>query len=350
MKIGIIGLERSGKTTVFNALTGANKAVGTYGKLDTNIAMVKVPDDRMDWLIDTYKPKKTVYADIEFVDIPGGINDSADPKIVAAARETDSLVFVIRSFENPGVDHPNGNIDPVKDLGSIETGLTVADMVVAEKRLERLRKTAGKGASCEEKEELAVLEKVMAQLELDKPLSSLPLTGAEEKAIRSFQFLTLKPSMILLNVSDKGLHSPETLSIAAGIDNCMPMCANTEMEIQTLDVGDRQAFLDDLGIKELTLNEFIRRAYSTLGLISFFTAGENEVHAWTIKKGATALAAAGKIHSDLERGFIRAEVFHYDDLRSLGSEREVKNAGKFRLEGKDYIVKDGDVLVIKFSV
>jgi ribosome-binding ATPase len=351
MKLGIIGLEQSGKTTVFNALTGANKAVGTYGKMDTNIAMVKVPDERVDWLVKAYNPKKIVNADIEFVDIPGGINDSSDPKIVAAARETDALVFVVRAFDNPNVPNPHGTIDPMRDLGYIEMGLMVADMTVTEKRLERLRKNAGKsGALAEEKVELAVLEKIMAQLELEEPISAVVLTEPEEKAIRSFQFLTLKPSLLLLNVSDDDLNSEETKKNVGTLDNCIAMCANTEMEIQTLEEKDRQAFLDDLGIKELTLNAFIRKAYRTLGLISFFTAGESEVHAWTIKEGTTALEAAGKIHSDLERGFIRAEVFNFDDLKNLGSEREVKNAGKFRLEGKEYVVRDGDVLVIKFSV
>jgi ribosome-binding ATPase len=351
MKLGIIGLEMSGKTTVFNALTGANKAVGTYGKLEANIGMVKVPDSRMDWLVEAYKPKKVVHADIEFVDIPGGINDSSDPKIVAAARETDALVFVVRAFEDTNIPAPSGGIDPVRDFGYIETGLIVSDMTVAEKRLERLRKTSTKGVSGDgEKIELAVLEKIMAHLELEKPLYSLGLTPQEEKAVRSFQFLTLKPFMVLLNVSDKALNSKETNDYLDRLDNSMAMCANIEMEIQTLEAKDRQDFLDDLGLKELTLNSFIRKAYHTLGLISFFTAGESEVHAWTIKKGSTAVAAAGRIHSDLERGFIRAEVFHFDDLRTLGSEREVKSAGKFRLEGKNYLVEDGDVLFIKFSV
>ena len=351
MKLGIIGLEMSGKTTVFNALTGADKEVGSFGKIEANIAMVKVPDERIGWLTDLYKPKKTVYADIEFVDIPGGINDSSDPKIVAAARETDALVFVIRAFGNPEVPHPHTTIDPMRDLGFIEMGLLVADMTITEKRLEKLRKTAGKGASqSEEKLELAVLEKVMAQLETEEPLSEANLTLQEEKAIRSFQFLTLKPSITLLNISDDALKDANTQKYTHQLDNCVPICANIEMELRRLDEKDRQAFLDDLGIKELSLNSFIKNAYKTLGLISFFTVGEDEVRAWTIKKGTPAVHAAGKIHSDLERGFIRAEVFSYDNLRTLGSEREVKASGKFRLEGKDYIVQDGDIMHIKFNV
>lgn len=351
MKLGIIGLEQSGKTTVFNALTGADKEVGTFGKIEANIAMVKVPDERIDWLSDLYKPKKTVHADIEFVDIPGGINDSSDAKIVAAARETDALVFVIRGFTNPGVPHPHGGIDPMRDLGYVEMGLLVADMTITEKRLEKLRGLATKGAvNNEEKLELSVLEKVMAKLELEEPISTADLTEQEEKAIRSFQFLTLKPSLALLNVCDDALKSEETIKCVNELDNCMPMCANIEMEIRRLDEKDRQAFLEDVGIKELTLHSFIMNAYKTLGLISFFTVGEDEVRAWTIKKGTPAVTAAGKIHSDLERGFIRAEVFSYEDIKTLGSEREVKNAGKFRLEGKDYVVQDGDIMHIKFNV
>lgn len=351
MKLGIIGLNHSGKTTVLNALTGACKAVGTYGKTDTNVAVVKVPDERIDWLINAYNPKKIVSADIEFVDIPGGIDDSSDPKIVAAARETDALIFVVRSFKNPNVPHPNGSIDPLRDLEYIKIGLIVNDLAIAEKRAERLRKTSGKGlAPDEEKIELAILEKILAHLEKEEPLSTLGLSEPEEKAIRSFQFLTLKPSLTLLNVSDDDINSDETAGYLKKMNSSMALSADAEMQIQTLDESDRKAFLDDIGIQELSLNSLIRKAYSTLGLISFFTAGEKEVHAWTVKQGSSALTAAGKIHSDLERGFIRAEIFSFDDLKQYGSEREVKNAGKFRLEGKDYVVQDGDIVVIKFSV
>jgi GTP-binding protein YchF len=351
MKLGIIGLERSGKTTVFNALTGADKEVGTFGKIEAHIAMVKVPDERIDWLSNLYKPKRTVYADIEFVDIPGSINDSSDPKVVAAVREVDALVFVIRAFANPNVPHPLGGLDPVRDFDEIKVGLILADMSIAEKRLERLEKSVTKGGgSPEEKLELPILKKIMEELENERPASGVELHPHEEKAIRSFQFLTLKPYFVLLNVSDDALKSGNTANLVGGLPNCIAMSANIEMEIRRLDEGDRKAFLDDLGIKELSLNSFIRKAYETLGLISFFTVGEDEVRAWTIPRGTTAHAAAGKIHTDLERGFIRAEAFSFDDLKAAGSEREVKEAGHFRLEGKDYEVRDGDIICIKFSV
>ncbi|MDD4957018.1 MAG: redox-regulated ATPase YchF [Candidatus Omnitrophica bacterium] len=351
MKLGIIGLDRSGKTTVFNALTGADKEAGAFGKIEAHISIVRVPDERIDWLSGLYNPKKTVYATIEFVDIPGNINDSSDPKIVAVAREVDALVFVIRDFHNDNVPHPLNSIDPLRDLEQIKTGLIIADMSIAEKRLEKLQKIVSKGAGTEQdKTELSALKKVLDLLMAEKNASEAELTEQEEKSVRSFQFLTMKPVLTLLNISDDAADTPRTSELLTGLANSMAMSANIEAEIRRLDEADRQAFLDDIGIKELSLNSFIRKAYSTLGLISFFTVGEDEVRAWTINSATPAVKAAGKIHSDLERGFIRAEVFSYDDIRGLGSEREVKSSGKFRLEGKDYIVKDGDIVSIKFSV
>ncbi|MBU1127638.1 MAG: redox-regulated ATPase YchF [Candidatus Omnitrophica bacterium] len=349
MKLAIIGLEQSGKTTVFKALTGSDKEVGTYGKIDAAIAMVKVPDERIEWLAALYEPKKTVYADIEFVDIPGNINDSADPKIIAATRSADALVYVIRTFENKNVLHPLDDIDPARDFEQINLGLLVADMAIAEKRIKRLKVSVLKPTDKqeEEKTELAALEKVMEKLEAERPVSEAELTDMEEKSIRSFQFLTLKPHFTLLNVSEDRIASEKT---GTKIPNSMSMRASIEMEIRGLAENDRGDFLKDLGMQELSINPFIRKAYETLGLLSFFTVGKDEVRAWTIDKGINALHAAGKIHSDLERGFIRAEVFTYDDLKRFGSEREIKNAGKLRLEGKNYIVQDGDILNIKFSV
>jgi len=349
MKLAMIGLEQSGKTTVFKALTGSDKEIGTFGKIDATIAMVKVPDERIKWLTELYEPKKTVYADIEFVDIPGSINDSADPKIIAAAREADALVYVIRTFENEDVLHPLDEINPSRDFEQINLGLLVADMAIAEKRIKRLKVSVNKPTDKQEEEkiELAALEKIMAKLEEEKPVSEANLSDLEEKSIRSFQFLTLKPHFTLLNVSEKQLASKED---ETKIPNSISMCANIEMEIRGLEEEDRDIFLQELGIKELSLNAFIMKAYETLGLISFFTVGKDEVRAWTITRGTCALHAAGKIHSDLERGFIRAEVFSYNDLKELGAEREIKNAGKLRLEGKEYVVLDADILNIKFNV
>ncbi len=352
MKLAIVGLEQSGKTTVFDALTGSDKGVGTYGKIEANIAMVKVPDERVDWLSKLYDPKKIVYADIEFVDIPGSINDSSDPKIIAAARETEALIYVIRAFRNENVIHPLGSIDPARDLEQVKTGLLVADMSVAEKRIEKLKVSIQKHSDKQEEDkiELAALEKVMEKLEAERPASEAELTEMEEKAVRSFQFLTLKPYLTVFNISEDDLKPGETDKILKEFPDCMAMCAEIEMEIRRLDEGDRATFIEDLGIKELSIMSFILKAYETLGLITFFTAGENEVHAWTIKQGTNAITAAGKIHSDLERGFIRADIFSFSDIKELGSEREVKSAGKFRLEGKEYIMQDGDIVYIRFNV
>ena len=351
MKLAIIGLEQSGKTTVFNAMTGAEENVGSFGKIEAHISVVKVPDKRIDWLTNLYSPKKTVFTNIEFVDIPGSINDSSDPKIVSCAREVDALIFVIRSFANDEVLHPLDTIDPARDFERIKTGLIIADMEIAEKRLDRLKKNKEKGIIApEEKVELSALEKIVSVLENEECASKAQLTEQEEKVIRSFQFLTLKPFLSLLNVSDDSINSDDTKKYLESLENSMAMSAKIETEIRNLPGEDRKLFLEDLGLTELSLNTFIMKAYETLGLISFFTVGEDEVRAWTIKKGTPAVNAAGKIHSDLERGFIRAEVFSYDDLLSLGTEREIKAKGKMRLEGKEYIVLDGDILNIKFSV
>jgi len=352
MKLGIIGLEGSGKTTVFNALTGSKKEVGTYGKLEAHIAIVKVPDERIEHLAKQYEKEKIVYADIEFIDIPGNINDSSDPKIVASARETDALIYVLRAFENPNVPHPHETINPLRDLGYISMGLIVADMSITAKRIEKLKASIQKFSDKlkEEKLELEVLEKVMTLFEEEEPASEAHLTKDEEKAIRSFQLLTLKPFLALINVSENDLALEKTKKLLSEIDNSMAICASLEMEIENIPENEREAFLKDFGITELSINRFIKKAYETLGLISFFTIGEKEVHAWTIPKGTSAVHAAGKIHTDMERGFIRAEVFSFDDLKALGSEKEIKSAGKFRLESKDYIVQDGDILKIKFNV
>ncbi|MGB3241446.1 MAG: redox-regulated ATPase YchF [Candidatus Omnitrophota bacterium] len=351
MKLGIIGLEQSGKTTVFNALTGANKEVGTYGKIEAHIATINVPDERVDWLGEFYKREKTVHAHIEFIDIPGSINDTSDPKIVAAARETDALVYVVRVFENPNVPHPHETVNPLRDYGYITMGLIMADMSLAENRIEKIKTTFQKAGKKKEDElELAVLEKIMAQFEVEEPASETELTDQEKKLVSSFQFMTLKPSLALLNISEDALKAKETTGLLAQVPNSMAMCADLEAELRRLEETDRNAYMKNIGMEDLSLDSFIRKAQDTLGLISFFTVGKNEVRAWTIPRGTPAHAAAGKIHTDMERGFIRAEVFSYEDLKTLGDEQSIRHAGKFRLEGKDYIVQDGDILFIKFNV
>lgn len=351
MKTGIIGLERSGKTTVFNALTGQNKEVDTFGKIEANIAVIKVPDERVDFLSDIYKPKRTQLAEMEFLDIPGSINNTSDPKILACAREADALCLIIRDFRNDVVSHPLGGTDPERDLREILTGLILADMEICEKRIVSLNKRKKKGITDDgENIELSALEKVLTALERAKPASDAELTSEEKKRLRSFQLLTMKSFLTVLNTSEENINDPRTLDDLKCLPNSMPMAARLEGELRELDPEERTEFMADLGIKELSLERFIRKAYATLGLISFFTAGEKQVKAWTIKKGLTVQQAAGKIHSDMERGFIQAEVFSWRDIKEHESEREIKKQGLLRTEGKKYIVQDGDILNIKFNV
>ena len=279
--------------------------------------MVTVPDERVDWLGKFYEKDKIVHSHIEFVDIPGSVSDSTDPKIVAAAHETDALVCVIRAFENPNVPHPHETVDPLRDYGYINMGLITADMSIAEKRIEKLDKSITKGAGTpEEKLELEVLKKVMAQLEVEESAADADLNEQEDKLIRAFQFLTLKPQLALINVSEGGTETEDTKKLLGQITNSMALCADLEMELLRLNEADREAYMKDIGMRELSLNSFIRKAHETLGLISFFTVGEKEVRAWTIPRGTPAHAAAGKIHTDMEHGFIRADVFSFDDLKA----------------------------------
>ncbi|MFQ5953271.1 MAG: DUF933 domain-containing protein, partial [Candidatus Omnitrophota bacterium] len=261
------------------------------------------------------------------------------------------LVYVIRAFENPNVPHPHETINPLRDFGYINMGLIMADMSITAKRIERIKAMFQKtGKKKEDELEMAVLEKIMEKFEVEEEAREAELDEQEEKLVRSFQFLTLKPYMTVLNISEEDLKTEETSKIVSQLPDCIAIPANFEMEVERLEESERAAFLKDIGEEELSVNSFIKKAYETLGLISFFTVGKDEVRAWTIPKGTTAHSAAGKIHTDMERGFIRAEVFSYDDLKAGGSEQEVKHAGKFRLEGKDYIVQDGDILFIKFNV
>lgn len=351
MRTAIIGLERSGKTSVFNALTGQNKKVDTFGKIEADIAVVKVPDTRVDFLLKTYQPKKMQLAEIEFLDIPGSINNSSDAKILGCAREADAFCMVLRDFENDLVPGRPGGNDPEKDLEEIVTGLILADMAVCEKRIEALIKSRNKASFGDsEEKELVALKKVYSTLENTLPAKEASLSENEEKILRSFQLLTLKNHLEILNVSEKNINSSAAEAKLKKMPGAILMCAKLESELQELSEEDRKEFMRDLEMEQLSIGSFIKKAYSSLGLISFFTAGEKEVKVWTVKKGSSALQAAGKIHSDIARGFIQAEIFNWDDLKKYGSEKEIKRKGLLRTEGKEYEVKDGDILNIKFNV
>lgn len=348
MKIGIVGFPRSGKTTVFNALTGLDAAVGFGGDLSKpNLGAIKVPDERIDRLSEIFSPKKTTYAEVVFVDYPGRPDASAsiDRGTIAQMRDADALVQVVRDFEDPAAERA---ADPKRDIEGFAAELLLADLEIVEKRLERLRKDKSK------EKETGLLDRCREVLESERPLRELQLSESEERELAGFGFLSRLPLLVLVNVDEARAAQPLDESVAAvlaaGRVAGLAMSARVEMEIAGLEEADRGAFLADLGVEKPARDRFVRAAYGLLDLISFLTSGEDEVRAWPIGKGTPAVRAAGKIHSDIERGFIRAEVVAFDDFVALGSDAKCREAGKLRLEGKDYEVRDGDIIHFRFNV
>ena len=350
MKVGIAGFPRGGKTTIFNALTGQHADVGGFtepGKV--HLGTIKVPDARIDRLTEIFKPRKTTYAEMVFVDFPAA-GDTAgshalDTATLTQMRETDALVQVVRGFADPITgDAPN----PGRDLANFKSELLLSDLVLIEKRLERLKKEKGK------EQEHALLERCKVFLDAERPLRQMDFSGEEASAIAGFGFLSRRPLMVVLNVGEADVAGDMPAAVAEFLAaeqlEGLVLSGKIEMEIAALDPDDRQAFLEDLGLKATARERFIRAAYELLEQISFLTSGEDEVRAWTIKRGTTAVKAAGKIHSDIERGFIRAEVVHYDDFVQYGSDAKCREHGKLRLEGKDYVVRDGDIIHFRFNV
>jgi ribosome-binding ATPase len=357
MKLTIIGLPQSGVTTVFNALTGRHEDPTAYTKPgELVVAMVKVPDERVDVLAEMYQPKKITHAAVEYLEVPGlfaaaGGGATSDGGAAATVRDADACVKVLRAFDNDAAPNPRGSNDPVRDLRDINDELLLLDMAVIEKRVDRLRKDVLKPTphQDDDKMELAAMERCLAAVEEGKTLDQVELNEQEEKRLRGYGFLTIKPCINVVNIDEGDIGAAE---IPAGFppDTSLAFCAGIEEELEQLDDADRAEFLADLGIESLARERLIRMSYQMLGLISFLTVGEDEVRAWTLESGETALDAAGTIHSDLARGFIRAEVMKYGDLAELGSEREVKAKGLAKLEGRDYVVQDGDILNIRFNV
>ena len=366
MQIAIVGLAGSGKTTVFNTLTRGHAETGGYGGVTLNVGVVKVPDERLDRLAEIFKPKKIVQADVTYVDLPappasteGRVGTEELPADhLARLRESDALLHVVRAFEDASHPHPAGSVDPARDLEQLDLEFTLADLAMAERRLERL-KTSGRHGTPAEREaaerEEVVLKRIHEGLEAGKPIRDLGLDPDEAKAIRGFRFLTEKPVLVLLNVGEGDLATAPGLveRISAGYPHQHAMVdalsAKIEMELGELEPDEAAAFMEELGITESSLDRVIALSYRLLGLVSFLTAGPDEVRAWPISDGSTAVDAAGAIHTDLAKGFIRAETVAYEDLLSLGSMAEAKKAGRLRSEGKTYRVKDGDVLEILFS-
>ena len=350
MKVGIAGFPRGGKTTIFNALTGQHADVGGFsepGKV--HLGTIKVPDARINKLSEIFQPKKTTYAEMVFVDFPAAAeaagSHALDTATVTQMRESEALVQVVRGFADAiSGDAPN----PVRDLANFKSELLLSDLVLIEKRLERLKKEKGK------EQEHALLERCKAFLDEERPLRQIDLSAEEGSSIAGFGFLSRRPLMVVLNVGegDVAADMPPAVAEFLALENLdgLVLSGKIEMEIAALEADDRQAFLEDLGLKATARERFIRAAYELLDQISFLTSGEDEVRAWTIKRGTPAVKAAGKIHSDIERGFIRAEVVHYDDFVQYGSDAKCREHGKLRLEGKEYVVKDGDIIHFRFNV
>lgn len=358
MQIGLVGMPRSGKTTLFNLLSGNLQPTEMGGMDETHTGSAVVPDPRIDYLSLLYKPKKTTYARIEFKDIPGVRTDDSRTRaarLLNEVRSANALVQVLRVFDSPAVDAITGPPTPYRDLTDFGTELLLADIDLMEKRITRLEEAPK--IRKDDAALVALYKKLLEAFEDENSLGSIDLSDNEKKLLAGLSFLSEKPLFLVVNIDEKQLSAgdyPDRERIAAyAAEKEIPLieiCARVEMEISQLQPEERLVFLEDLGLKESGLGRLCRMAYESLGLISFFTVGEDEVKAWTVTKGDSAREAAGKIHSDIERGFIRAEVFHFEHLLQLGSPLKVREAGHFRLEGKEYPVRDGDIISFRFNV
>ena len=356
MKVALLGLLQSGKSTIFAALSG--KAISAVGSTAIDEAIVPVPDERLDWLGELYKPKKTIHATIDCLDLPGfNFGDehgrAAARRHIEKIRTVDLLVLVVRRFENTAVPPYRDSVNPGRDLNELRTELLLADLELVATRIERLEKQIHKPTKTQahDKVELALQKKLQQAIEAERPISSAIITKAEEEMIKSLGFLTLKPMVVTVNIGEDQLDAKFDFSSEVG--DSVPVvgiCAKLEYELAQLDAESRAEFMADLGISESATSKFVNSCYSALGLISFLTVVSGELRAWPIKKGTAALDAAGKVHTDIKRGFIRAETMPFEDMKELGSEKAVKAAGKTRLEGKEYVVQDGDIINFRFNV
>ena len=363
MKLGIVGLPNVGKSTMFNSITKAGAECANYPfcTIEPNVGVVPVPDERLDALTKMYNPQKTTHAVVEFVDIAGLVKGASKGeglgnKFLSHIRETDAIVQVVRCFEDSNVVHVDGSVDPVRDIETINLELIFADIETVNKRLEKAKKNLK--ANKKYQEEIDLLEKIKQNLEEGKSARAIDFNEDEQEMVKEMFLLTTKPILYIANISEEQIENAENDELVlkvkeyAAKENAevIPLCVKIEEELSGLEDEDKKEMLEALGLEESGLDKVIKKSYDLLGLMSFLTAGEPEVRAWTIKKGTKAPQAAGKIHSDIERGFIKAEIVSYDDLIKEGSMVAAKEKGLVRQEGKDYIMQDGDIVLFKFNV